>query len=169
MRKEGFTLIELIIVIVILGILAAVAVPKFAGLTKEAKISAVKGFAGSVRAAMNIVHGKWLVQDNSSIDNVTLEDGTTVYVCLGGSSDGHNCASGVIKGYPAPDTDGIGAAVDYDNDTFEAVKNDNGTNNTITFYYKGYSSATNKNCYVRYDYSTSGEGPKITVETDDCE
>ncbi len=167
MRKEGFTLIELIIVIVILGILAAVAVPKFAGLTKRAKISAVKGFAGSVRAAMNIVHGKWLVQDNSSIDNVTLEDGTTVYVCLNKTNQDHNCSNNVSSGYPAPDTDGIGAAVDYDNDTFDV---DNSNSGKIIFYYKGYKSKnSNKNCYVEYDYSTSGEGPKITVETDDCE
>ncbi len=48
MKQAGFTLIELVMVIVILGILAAVAVPKFVDLSSEAKIAAVKGVAGGV-------------------------------------------------------------------------------------------------------------------------
>ena len=161
-KRDGFTLIELIIVIVILGILAAVAVPKFAGLTKEARVSAVKGFAGSLRAAMNIVHGKWLAQDNASIDNVTLEDGTTVYICTG-SNTVHRCKNGVKGGYPAPSSDGIGAAVDFDNKTFVI---DTSEGNSIKFYYKGYS---NKDCYVKYDYSNDNESPSIDVKTNECD
>ena len=46
MKQAGFTLIELVMVIVILGILAAVAVPKFVDLSSEAKVAAVKGVAG---------------------------------------------------------------------------------------------------------------------------
>jgi MSHA pilin protein MshA len=48
MKQAGFTLIELVMVIVILGILAAVAVPKFVDLSTEAKVAAVKGVAGSI-------------------------------------------------------------------------------------------------------------------------
>jgi len=48
MKQAGFTLIELVMVIVILGILAAVAVPKFVDLSSEAKVAAVKGVAGGV-------------------------------------------------------------------------------------------------------------------------
>jgi MSHA pilin protein MshA len=51
MKQAGFTLIELVMVIVILGILAAVAVPKFVDLSTEAKIAAVKGVAGGVSSA----------------------------------------------------------------------------------------------------------------------
>jgi MSHA pilin protein MshA len=51
MEQRGFTLIELVMVIVILGILAAVAVPKFVDLTSEAETAAIKGVAGGLSSA----------------------------------------------------------------------------------------------------------------------
>ena len=53
-NNKGFTLIELVVVIVILGILAATAAPKFMDLQKDAKTSAIHGLQGAVKSAANI-------------------------------------------------------------------------------------------------------------------
>ena len=174
MRKEGFTLIELIIVIVIIGILAAIAVPKFAGLTKDAKISAVKGFGGSIRAAAHIVHAKWLTQCN-------VEDNCSGYVSLNGVTvKVDNTSTDKVQGYPlANNSEGIQKAVDYDNDTF---KLDNATNCTI-FYYTGtsdsnlkstvcsntanVSSCTTSDCGLVYYYDGTA-APNIVICTSGC-
>ncbi len=64
MVKKAFTLIELIFVIVIIGLLASVAIPKFLNLTTHAKTSAVKSVITSVQTSVDVVHGKWIIDDN---------------------------------------------------------------------------------------------------------
>lgn len=57
-NNNGFTLIELVIVIIVLGILAATAVPKFINLQGDAKESVLKGLSGALNSAANIVYAK---------------------------------------------------------------------------------------------------------------
>ena len=68
MKHKGFTLIELVIVIIILGVLAATAVPKFINIQSDARISALKGAEGAILSANNIVYSKAVIQgiENSS-------------------------------------------------------------------------------------------------------
>lgn len=63
MQKQAFTLVELIFVIVIIGVLSAVAIPQFSKLTDNAKISAELSTASSIQAALEAVHGEWVISD----------------------------------------------------------------------------------------------------------
>lgn len=70
--EEGFTLIELVVVIVILGILAATAIPKFIDLSSEAKQAAVEGVAGTLASASAI---------NYAARSVTTSKGVSIATC----------------------------------------------------------------------------------------
>jgi MSHA pilin protein MshA len=88
-KQKGFTLIELVIVIVILGILSAFALPRFADLGGEAETATVEGARGSVKSASAIVRATALATDTTgATGSLTLEGNTvdTINGYLAGSS-----------------------------------------------------------------------------------
>lgn len=75
-KQNGFSLIELVIVIVILGLLAATAIPRFLNVTDDAQDASVDGVAGGLSTAVSFVRSQWEV-DGRRNNNVLL-DGTSV-------------------------------------------------------------------------------------------
>ena len=75
MRQQGFTLIELILVIVILGVLSVVAAPKFIDLNSDAKKATLQGLAAAIQSAAELTYMKAItngVEKESSNNDVTI-------------------------------------------------------------------------------------------------
>ncbi len=143
-KVKGFTLIELVIVIIILGVIAVTALPKFINIKDEAELASFETLGGALISAANMAHMKQLTQGLGPNDSITV-NGTVI---------------SMINGYPRDDS--IGLLIDLDGFTYQPA--------TGWFI---WDAAGVNNCRHDYNYAgwsgnPTPDKPYVLITRDGC-
>tara|TARA_R110002167_G_scaffold339500_1_gene547233 strand:+ start:235 stop:720 length:486 start_codon:yes stop_codon:yes gene_type:complete len=152
-NSHGFTLIELIIVIVILGILAVVAAPKFIDISSDARIATLESLEGSMRTASDLIHYKAIIEKKTDCStDPTIE--------VGGENITLRC------GYPCPHPKGIAKVVQAEDPFTWVGGNCSGQLGAIDVRIS--NAPDPNNCQIHYASARSSGPPTFTITTSGC-
>ena len=171
--SRGFTLIELVVVIVVLGILAAIAIIRFAPISSDARTASIKALGGAVNEALGIVKSATAIR---GVGTAGTQTGITWF-----QLDATTPVR-IWNGYPDRWCDGIGVAIQGNTVPSGGCYLSSSAISQGTFTFYGYgngsipggdagwrieSAPDPANCSVRYNYGGSGM-PAVTIYTSGC-
>jgi MSHA pilin protein MshA len=150
MNSKGFTLIELVIVIVLLGILAATAAPKFINLKANAQTATLQGVQASMQGAAGLVHSKSLVAGNQAAPFSTVNIDSS-----GGTVD-------ITFGYPFANASEWAKIIDID-DNFLYLTVSTTSGSTLIIYLKDNPAPTSFDdpCILFYEVAADANTAPI--------
>ncbi|GLS82345.1 type II secretion system protein [Paraferrimonas haliotis] len=162
-RAAGFTLIELVVVIIILGILAVTAAPKFINLQSDARVSTLEGLEGAFKGANALVFSKAAIAGKEQDSDTTLD--------IGGATDPK-----IRFGYLQGDEASIKEALQIELATSGGATladwyfvADSPSAGIVTIYQSGSPYSATDDCHIEYTPAASaGALPTYNVESDDC-
>ena len=171
-RQQGFTLIELVVVIIILGILAVTAAPKFINLQSDARASAIQGMKGAIQGANSLVYSKAALAGKETKATDTLDiAGTAV------ATDDVAIVYGYMAATKAALEAGMDVKFDLGSSPTVAGSNDwiiNEEGTVATIWQRGApadvtTSGSEASCKIVYKAASSaGALPTITLTDNGC-
>jgi len=156
-KQTGFTLIELIVVILILGILAATALPRFINAQQDARIAKAQGIYGAIRSASALAKARCELDLGSGLVAIGTCGNAAPQVNMDGT------LINIVNRYPAATAAGIIAAAQLGAATDGLTI---GAANPITIDVIG--ATTPATCRISYTAATAAAAPVITVNTAGC-